>query len=154
ASAGNDGLFGCGTVDNPLAIYAEAYSVGAVDTTGQLANFSSLGPVTVDGSGRVKPDIAAPGEGVLSTFPGSTYASNSGTSMAGPHVVGVVALMWSANPALRGNIDLTQQILDQTAKPHQGGLPSCVKSGTMPNNAYGYGIVDAYAAVKAAMELR
>ena len=152
ASAGNDGLFGCSTVNNPLAIYADVYSVGAVDTAGQLTNFSSLGPVTVDNSGRVKPDITAPGEGVLSTFPGGTYVSNSGTSMAGPHIVGVVALMWSANPALVGNIDLTQQILDRTAKPHESGLPACVQQGAVPNNAYGYGIVDAYAAVKAAME--
>ncbi len=152
ASAGNDGLSGCSTVRDPLAIYAEVYSVGAVSASGQLASFSSLGPVTVDGSQRVKPDITAPGEGVLSTFPGGTYATESGTSMAGPHVVGVVALMWSANPALVGNIDLTRDLLDRTARPYQGPLPACVHPGTIPSDAFGYGIVDAYAAVAAAIQ--
>jgi subtilisin family serine protease len=72
--------------------------------------------------------------------------------MAGPHLAGVVALMWSANPALIGDIDRTEQILIQTAKPYAGGQPAgeCFTGGT-PNDAYGYGIVDAYAAVKMAL---
>ncbi len=150
ASAGNDGQGGCESVKDPPALYGQGYSVGAVDQARQLAPFSSTGPVQADGSGRVKPDIAAPGVGVLSAFPDGTYATLSGTSMAGPHVVGVVALMWSANPALIGDIDRTTQILDQTASAYQGNLPGCVKPGR-PNDAVGYGIVDAYAAVKMAM---
>ena len=152
-SAGNSGYSGCGSVSDPLAIYGEVYSVGAVAEDGQLADFSSKGPVTVDGSNRLKPDIAAPGEGVLSSFPGNTYAIESGTSMAGPHVVGVVALMWSANPKLVGNIDQTVKILDQSAKPYQGMLDACEGSG-VPNDGAGYGIVDAYNAVKLALEAR
>lgn len=151
ASAGNEGRGGCGTVKDPIALYAQAYSTGAVDRSGTLADFSSTGPVKVDGSGRLKPDIAAPGVDVLSAFPGGTYSSLSGTSMAGPHVAGVVALMWSANPALIGDIDLTQQILDETATPYTGPLPPCVTPGH-PNAAVGYGIVNAYAAVKMALE--
>lgn len=150
-SAGNSGYSGCGSVKDPPAIYQEVYSVGAVDQNGALATFSSLGPVTIDGSRRVKPDIVAPGEGVLSAFPGSTYSTLSGTSMAGPHVVGVVALMWSANPALIGDIDATTVILDQTAKQSQGAVPACVDGNDRPNGAYGYGIVDAYAAVQKAL---
>src|SRR5262249_18458912 len=128
------------------------FSVGAVDRFGDVANFSSRGPVTVDGSNRVKPDIAAPGVEVVSSLPDGTYGPESGTSMAGPHLVGVVALMWSTNPALVGNIDRTEQILIQTARPYTGNRPDdqCFTGGT-PNNAYGYGIVDAYAAVRAAL---
>lgn len=151
-SAGNSGYSGCGTVEDPPAIYDEVYSVGAVDSQGNLAGFSSRGPVEVDGSGRTKPDIVAPGVDVFSSFPNSTYAANSGTSMAGPHVAGVVALMWSANPGLIGDIDRTTQILNETARPFRGPLPDCSDNGATPNNAYGYGVVDAYAAVKAAQE--
>ncbi len=151
ASAGNDGP-GCATLTNPPAIYGSVLSVGAVDQFGHMAFFSSRGPVTVDGSGRVKPDISAPGVEVVSSLPNGTYGPESGTSMAGPHVVGVVALMWSANPALIGDIDRTEQILIQTARPYQGAEPEghCFTGG-VPNNAFGYGIVDALAAVKLAL---
>ena len=121
ASAGNSGPK-CGTVEDPIATYAEAFSVGAVDQNSNLASFSSVGPVTVDGSGRVKPDIAAPGVEVWSAFPNSTYAALDGTSMAGPHVAGVVALMWSANPALIGDIERTAEILRTTARPFSGQM--------------------------------
>jgi subtilisin family serine protease len=152
-SAGNSGYSGCGSVTDPLAIYGEVYSVGAVSQDGQLADFSSKGPVTVDGSNRLKPDIAAPGDGVLSSYPGGSYYVASGTSMAGPHVVGVVALMWSANPKLVGNIDQTVKILDQSTRLYQGTLDTCV-GNEVPNDGVGYGIVDAYNAVKLALEVR
>jgi subtilisin family serine protease len=121
ASAGNEGP-ACGSVRAPLAIYDEALSVGAVDQANNLAIFSSAGPVRVDGSGRLKPDIVAPGVGVLSAYPGDSYSTADGTSMAGPHVAGVVALMWSANPRLIGNIERTEQILLETATPFSGIL--------------------------------
>jgi subtilisin family serine protease len=150
-SAGNDGP-ACNTLSNPPAIYDAAFSVGAVDMSGSMAFFSSRGPVTFDGSERIKPDISAPGVNVVSSLPGGTYGAESGTSMAGPHLAGVVALLWSADPSLIGDIDRTGQILIQTAKPYSGAMPSgeCF-SGGIPNNAYGYGIVDAYAAVKMAL---
>ncbi len=151
ASTGNSGYSGCGSVQDPIAIYDEVFSVGAVDSRSERAAFSSIGPVEVDGSQRTKPDISAPGEGILSAFPGSSYSFSSGTSMAGPHIVGVVALMWSANPNLIGDIDRTEQILRKTVIPYQGSLPSCL-TGQDTANAVGAGIVDAYAAVKAAME--
>jgi subtilisin family serine protease len=121
ASAGNDGPR-CSTITDPIAIYDASFSVGAVDEQRNLAPFSSTGPVTVDGSGRTKPDIAAPGVDVWSAFPGQQYAMLSGTSMAGPHVAGVVALLWSANPALIGNIERTEQILRETAQPFSGSM--------------------------------
>jgi hypothetical protein len=151
SSAGNDGP-ACETIRDPISLYASVYTTGAINQFGQLASFSSRGPVTADGSGRIKPDIVAPGVDVLSTLPGDTYGRFSGTSMSGPHVVGVVALMWSANPALIGNIDRTEQILDQTAKPYTGTLPDCPQSNGSPSSAVGYGVVDAYAAVKMAQQ--
>ena len=153
-STGNSGESGCGSVKDPPSIYQDVYSVGSIDKMGQLSSFSSLGPVTVDNSHRIKPDIVAPGDGVLSSYPGSTYTIASGTSMAGPHVVGVVALIWSANPALIGNIKKTTEILDQTAQQYTGNLPQCVQASELPNNGVGYGVVDAYAAVKMAQETK
>jgi subtilisin family serine protease len=149
-STGNDGP-SCNTVNAPLSLYSSVFSVGAVDQAGNVTDFSSRGPVIVDGSGRVKPDIVAPGQDVFSSLPGGTYGSESGTSMAGPHLVGVVALMWAANPALVGDIDRTTQILIKTAKPYSGATDTGCFAGDLPNNAYGYGVVDAYAAVKMAL---
>jgi subtilisin family serine protease len=150
-SAGNDGP-ACGSVNAPPAIYEQAFSVGAVNQAGQLASFSSLGPVTVDGSGRIKPDIVAPGLNVLSAYPGDTYHVVSGTSMAGPHLAGVVALMWSANPDLVGDIDRTEQILIETTQPYTGPLPQCPGADEIPSTAIGYGLVDAFQAVQTALE--
>jgi|HigsolmetaAR201D_1030396.scaffolds.fasta_scaffold07034_3 subtilisin family serine protease len=152
-SAGNEGP-SCSTVSSPLAIYDEVFSVGAFDANGNVASFSSRGPVTVDGSQRIKPDIIAPGVDVLSALPGGTYGLNDGTSMAGPHVAGVVALMWSANPALIGDIERTEQILIDTALPYRGDRTLGCFSGDLPSNAYGYGMLDAYAAVAAALDAR
>ena len=73
--------------------------------------------------------------------------------MATPHVAGVVALMWSANPALRGDVARTAQVLRDTVKPYAGAKPPCA-DGNKPDPATGFGVVDALAAVKAAMALR
>lgn len=149
-SAGNEGP-SCGSIDTPPAIYDEAFSVGATTPGGGIAVFSSRGPVTVDGSERLKPDVVAPGVDVLSAYPGNSYSVLEGTSMAGPHVAGVVALMWSANPALRGNVPATEQILIDTAQPLTAVTPTCGGDGEANNDA-GYGLVDAYAAVQAALD--
>ena len=149
ASAGNEGD-ACGSVRAPISLYDEVFSVGAFDEAHQIAPFSSRGPVAADGSGRTKPDVVAPGVGVLSAFPGGTYAYSDGTSMAGPHVAGVVALLWSANPALIGDIDATERILGETAQPIVAPSP-CDATAALPNNTTGYGKVDAYAAVAAAL---
>lgn len=151
ASAGNDGP-DCQSLEYPIALYQESFSVGAIDQFGQLADFSSRGPVTADGSNRTKPDIVAPGVNVLSAFPDNSYGRADGTSMAGPHVAGVVALIWSANPALIGDIAQTRQILIETASPYTGDYPTCLTNTATPNNAVGYGMVNAYAAVTMALE--
>lgn len=153
-AAGNNGYYGCSTVSDPLAIYSEVFTVGSINEQGELSPFSSLGPVIVDGSGRIKPNLLAPGEQVVSAFPNNAYTRADGTSFAAPHVSGVVALMWSANPKLIGNVELTQKILEETAAPYAGSIPSCVTQTSVPNDAAGYGVLDAYAAVKAAMDVK
>lgn len=156
-SAGNSGGLGCGSVSSPAAIYANSFSVGAtrwVDTlhfNDSIATFSSRGPVLVDGSGRMKPDVAAPGQSVKSCVPNNGYSYYSGTSMAGPHVAGAVALIIAANPKLAGMVNTIEHILMTTADPKIavdtcGGVP-----GTqVPNNTYGYGRINVYKAVQLA----
>ncbi len=145
-SAGNAGST-CSIMQDPPAIYDAAYTVGALETgTDNIASFSSRGPVTIDGSNRLKPDIVAPGKYVRSSVPGGGYASNQGTSMAGPHVAGAVALLWSASPTLTNQITPTEQILNNSAFHISSTV--CSSSG-WPNNIYGYGRLDIKAAFDA-----
>ncbi len=154
-SAGNDGP-GCGTVGDPSDM-ANALSVGAVDAadsnaTSTAASFSSRGPAQI--TGLTKPNVSAPGANIRSSTPGNTYQSWNGTSMAAPHVAGEVALIWAAQPDLRGNVQLTRQIIERTAKPltvDQGYYCGSDTATSIPNNQYGWGRIDAYAAVSTAV---
>lgn len=142
----------CSTVVDPPGIYDAVYSIGALTTsTDNIANFSSRGPVTADGSNRLKPDLCAPGTSTRSSTNTSpvTYASLSGTSMATPHVAGAIALLWSAQPALRHDINRTESILNDTAV-HINST-SCSSPQTSPNNVFGFGRLDIKAAVDAAL---
>jgi len=152
-SAGNSGS-SCSTVRDPPALYDSAITVGATGfQTNNIASYSSRGPVTADGSGRAKPDLVAPGSSVRSSYPTGAYATLSGTSMASPHVAGAVALLWSAFPNLRGNVDHTEFILEQTAL-HLTTTQGCGgdTSSQVPNNVYGYGRIDVLAAYNYAAE--
>ena len=153
ASAGNEGP-ACSSVAAPPAIYDAAFSVGAIDQSGDVSAFSSRGPVAVDGSGRIKPDIVAPGAEILSSQPGNTYGWADGTSMAGPHVAGVVALMWSANPALIGDIAGTERLLRASASPYDGSSSVGCAGSEPGDNAVGAGVLNAFAAVQAARAAR
>src|SRR5438270_7397886 len=100
----------CSTVQNPPGIYEATYSVGALNTgTDTIASFSSRGPVTADGSNRIKPDISAPGTNTrsASNTADNAYTIPSGTSMATPHMAGAMALLWSAIPNLQNQIART-----------------------------------------------
>jgi subtilisin family serine protease len=152
ASAGNSGST-CSTIVDPPALYADAFSVAAHSSTNAIANFSSRGPVTIDGSGRLKPDVSAPGVAVRSALRGGGYGTMNGTSMAGPHVAGVVALVMSANPSLKGDPDAVEALLRATAAPTTGTQTCGAFAGSVvPNAVFGHGRVDALAAVRRALD--
>jgi subtilisin family serine protease len=142
----------CGSVGSP-GDYADVVAVGATGRNDGIATFSLLGPSR---NGALKPDFTAPGtyisgqQGIWSTFPDGSagYRALQGTSMAAPHVAGAVALLWSANPSLIGDYDRTYALLRDTALR----LPDtrCGDAPGNPNNVYGNGRIDAYAAVTAA----
>jgi serine protease AprX len=148
ASAGNDGP-GCSTVDVPPGIYDAVYTVGALVTnTDMIDDESGRGPVIIDASNRLKPDITAPGTDIRSASNKSdtAYESADGTSMAAPHIAGAMALLWSAKPAFRHDIARSRDALNNRACHI---LDSVCDGGpaVTPNNTYGYGRVDILAAV-------
>jgi subtilisin family serine protease len=128
AAAGNDGTSNDGS--NPS--YPAAFdndnliSVAATDNNDRLAFFSNYGVRTTH--------VAAPGANVYSSTPGNRYASNSGTSMACPHVAGAAALIWSKNPTwnyrkvkdvLMGSVD---QLSSLNGKVASGGRINVLKA--------------------------
>ena len=126
-AAGNDGDGIC-----TLGIPGDAehiVTVGAVDSNGERAYFSSVGP-TYDG--RIKPDVMAMGEG---TYVASGYGSwwpyynGDGTSFATPVLAGAVACLRQARPYAS-----VQEICD--------ALRACGNRANNPDNQYGYGIPD------------
>jgi subtilisin family serine protease len=145
-SVGSSGP-GCGTVGSPGS-YPESYAVSAFDMNNNVASFASRGPSPLGGA--IKPNVTAPGVSIRSSVPTNSYAVFSGTSMAVPHVVGTVALIWTGAPAFRGDIAGTRTIIDQTAIDSSdltcGGTPG-------NNDVYGEGRLDAFAAVTKAKGL-
>ncbi len=139
---------GCSTVQNPPGIYEATYTAGALNTgTDTIANFSSRGPVTADGSGRIKPDITAPGTNTRSSTNASdsSYANFNGTSMATPHIAGAIALLWNAMPSLRHQLTDSRDALNNSAVHISSTL--CGDAGP-PNNVFGWGRVNILAAVQ------
>jgi subtilisin family serine protease len=119
------------------------YAVGATAEGGGIAEFSSRGPGQ---DGEIKPNIAAPGADVRSSYLDGRYALMSGTSMAAPHVSGAVALLLSAHPELIGDISRIRQLLDDTAID----TPDDQCGGTDDDNSvYGEGRLNALALVEA-----
>ncbi|RLN43673.1 hypothetical protein BBJ28_00003997 [Nothophytophthora sp. Chile5] len=138
---GNKGP-GCGTVSSP-GDYANVIAVGATDSSDQLASFSSKGPA-VKGN-LLKPDVSAPGVRVRSAYNtgNSNYTLMSGTSMATPHVSGVVALLLSAQPSLK--FDDVKRLLTTSTNTNLKPVDAktCgndTSSGAFPNNNYGFGL--------------
>jgi len=153
-SAGNDGSRGCGSINDPPAILEPSFSVGATAINDTIASFSSRGPVTIDLSGRVKPNISAPGVAIRSTVRNGGYLTWNGTSMASPHVSGAVALLISAFPGLSGKVELLEDILEKSADPKTIRF-ACGKDSAfaVPNIVYGYGRLNVYKAYLYAKQL-
>ncbi len=152
----NSGLVICNTINTPLARYPEAFTVGSTDhRTDSISYFSSRGSVLGDPTsptGLMKPNISAPGSGIRSSVKNGSYASFSGTSMAGPHVAGLVALLVSANPRLAGLVNRLEDIIEQTAVRKTTSEGCGFDSPTaVPNNTYGWGRIDALAAILEAL---
>ena len=151
-SNGNFGWQGCASTDDPPAYFEESFSIGATRIDDTIAYFSSRGPVEIDGSNRQKPNVVAPGDNVRSAVLNGGYFNYNGTSMAGPHVAGLVALMLSARPDLAGQVEVIEQIIEETAVPLFDIVDCSIPGDGTPNNTYGYGRVNALAAVNAALE--
>jgi len=134
-SVGNKGPYPA-TLLSP-ASYPESFAVGATDQQDALANFSSRGPSPW---GEIKPEVVAPGVNIRSSLPGGGYGRDSGTSMAAPHVTGLVALLRQADPTL--TITNTEFIITSTAQP---------LGQSVPNNAIGWGRINAYQAAATAL---
>ncbi|HUE69681.1 MAG TPA: S8 family serine peptidase [Pirellulaceae bacterium] len=149
-AAGNDGphVPAPGDVLTP-ARAPRVLAVGATDSADVIAGFSGQGPTSWQGvagyndyihpPGLLKPDVSAPGVSVNSTANGGGYVNGptwSGTSMATPHVSGVAALLLQQDPTLLPH-ELTYIIRETAVDLGAAG----------PDNAYGYGRVDALAAV-------
>jgi subtilisin family serine protease len=133
-AAGNKGMYGGGTITAPADV-DDVITVGAVDDTFNIAGFSSRGPDSY-GIDHNEPDVVAPGVAIMSSVPGGGFGPASGTSMAAPHVTGVVAMMLHKNPALTN--DQVLEILTKTAKD-LGPVGF--------DYSYGYGLVQADKAV-------
>src|SRR5262249_22357619 len=145
-AAGNSGS-ACSTVSDPPSFYLASYTVGALNTgTDTIASFSSRGPVTRDGSGRIKPDITAPGTNIRSACNTSDtcYTFGTGTSNASPHISGAMALLWSALPSFQHQITASRDRLNDFAVHIDS--TQCGAAGP-PNNVYGWGRIDIAEAV-------
>jgi subtilisin family serine protease len=147
-SNGNSGP-SCGSANSPADSVSDVIGVGASTFADGLASFSSVGPSV---TGLVKPDIAAPGQNIRSAYNSgdASYSALSGTSMAAPHIAGVVGLMAAKNPNLTyaqvkaALYNQTDRNLQQTGR-NCGGVPET----TFPNNAFGWGRVNALKSVTA-----
>lgn len=120
-------------------------TVGAITPTGEKPFFSAFGNTL---------DLVAPGVCITSTAANGAITEDEGTSFAAPHVAGVAALMLSVNPCLTRQqvydiIEQTAQKVNNTVSPFTYNLTAGRPNGAWSNKV-GYGLLDAYAAVKMA----
>lgn len=142
-SAGNLGAF-CFTLANAPAVGPGSFAIGATWLDDTIAAFSAFGPVTSNGSNRLKPDLTAPGVNLRTAGLGGSYVPRfSGTSAAAPHVAGAFALLWSAVPGLRGDVDASEEILKRSAVPLTSSVNCGLYRGSLvPNPIFGWGRLD------------
>ncbi len=135
-SAGNNGYH---STNNTLGAPSDGHFViaaGAVTSSGSRSSFSSVG---LSADGRIKPDVMAMGSGVrvASATSNTGYSSVNGTSFSCPLTAGVAALVIESNPSL-------------TAAQVRDILRNTADNAASPNRLYGYGILNALAAVEEA----
>ena len=148
---GNNGSQGSGSVQSP-GDYPHVIGVGATDSLDGIADFSSLGPAPDKDPYNdrnmwfradwdfIKPNISAPGKDIYSCVPDGEYSNLSGTSMATPHLCGVVALLFQKNLNLTPEM-VYNLLLDNADKP--------AGAGSYPNNTFGWGRVNAWKSIQA-----
>lgn len=135
-SAGNEGIRSPNSLSGP-GDGDSVITAGAIGNSGLRASFSSVGPTT---KGKIKPDVMAPGVGVRVASSNQDFYDNlSGTSFSCPLVAGVCAQILSAHPSLTPS-QVKWALLSTAAKSSSDSDPT-------PNNLYGYGIVNAAAAI-------
>lgn len=156
-AAGNEGP-GCSSVgDAPGSYSGEVLSVGSFnhwDNT--VSSFSSRGPSVWNGG--LAPDLVAPGHLVRSSIPRWENSSNpydykAGTSMASPHVAGAIALLWSAQPNLVGQVDRTFELVRKSSVGKRASQTCGNFLGQeIPNAVFGHGLLDAYQLIQQSKE--
>lgn len=131
--------YGPYTTIGVLAGVKNVVAVGAVDFSGNIADFSSRGPTR---DGRVKPDVVAKGVGQFSTAPGGAYTNLSGTSMSSPVVTGISALLVEQWRKTFSGQNPTPEIVKTLliAGADDLGNPG-------PDYTYGFGLANAQASV-------
>ncbi|WFN34709.1 S8 family serine peptidase [Methanogenium sp. S4BF] len=141
-SAGNDGEFGHGTIGMP-GTAEDVITVGATDyMMDYLATFSGMGPVD-SANPYIKPDVVAPGVGIISSYKDGRYAILDGTSMSAPAVAGTAALMLAGNSSL-SSTDIKDALMDSAVHIDENGA---VHDTMVKNSVYGAGRVNAFEAV-------
>ena len=136
-------VFAAGNGEGPASIfnpanYPESLAVAASGRDNDRSSFSTTGPSPYPEI--IKPDLTAPGEGIVSTTAGGGYSQMSGTSAAAAHVSGAAALLLSADGSL--DPDALEAVMKQSALP----LSDSNYTAT-PNLGYGYGLIQAAAAL-------
>ncbi len=144
-SAGNSGS-SCGTLGSP-GDYQESFAAASHQSSRTISSFSSRGPSAFGDDPYTKPNISAPGDLICSSIPGSSWSCGySGTSMASPHVAGAVALLWSCNASLVGDMTQTFELLQDTADPSNDAGNCGAPADGEGNYTYGYGYLNVLAA--------
>jgi subtilisin family serine protease len=141
--AGHDGP-SCSTIDRIPASFAAVHTVGHHNASRLLHPSSSRGPVSIDGSNRLKPDLIAPGVDLRSARAAGGYATSTSNALAAGHVAGLAALLSSIRPAADRNPQLMRCLLEQSASKASGVAPpnQCggVSYTVQPNSIAGWGV--------------
>src|SRR5690606_27914018 len=129
-------------MDYPANAIPQILTVGSLNRNGTRSNTSGFGNAL---------DVIAPGAGILSTIPTNNTDVFSGTSMASPHVAGLVALILSANKSLSSQ--QVRDIIERTAQKVGNFNYSITRPKGTWNQEVGYGLIGAQEAVEEAISL-